>query len=196
MNKRIILIALIVLVAGIGIYIYFLNSQNEQLNQSYTPCIVGSKTEFVLCSYNSYLNQNQMRGVIYNTTLIGVSKYYLNAYEYVQYWLNLSSFTLPSSYHLCVNVTKLDNSTENGGDLDLSEYNPVANTHFSCVSKIYTDSNHTFSNSGILPCMANEFPLVELYVFPSNFTADSITDFENNINTSQKIFAAYGVTAC
>jgi len=179
------------------IYFYTKPSNNvNQLQLNYSECAFNPETKFNLCFHDSKSDKFFSYGEVSSLYSLKEISYSLKGNEDISYLLNLSSFTLPSSYRICVNGLMLTNSSENKGDADLYQYDPLTNTEFVCVSKLYTTSNHDVSNSGALPCMQGQFPIVEVYIFPASFNGTAITDFKNNINLAEKIFAAYGETTC
>jgi hypothetical protein len=179
------------------IYFYTKPSSNvNQLQLNYSECAFNPETKFDLCFYDAKTDKFLSYGEIQSSNSLRAISYSLNANTNIQYWLNLSTFSLPNSYRICANGIKLENNSTQIGDVDLYEYNSTTNTEFACVSKLFIGSKHAVSYSGALPCMQSEFPLLELYIFPSTFNGTTITDFKNNVNISEKVFSAYGVTAC
>jgi hypothetical protein len=191
------LLLIVILILGLSLaVIYFKFMPTIPQTENLPECFIDADTMFNVCYYDSKEDKTLSYGETPKLPQDVSISYSLKANTEFFHLLNISSFVLPSSYHICTNSIRLINSSEDRLDADLVAYDPSTNTEFACVSQLYNDSNHVAFDSGILPCMQDQFPIVEVYIFPASFVGKTITNFKNNINISERIFAAYGVTEC
>jgi len=198
-TKTISLIVIIILLVFGGLFIYFKNKPISQIQTNDINCFLAPATRFNLCYYDSQTGKilTLLPYSTANVTNTYYLLYQLQGNSNISYAANLSNFNLPDSYHICIRTINLASISNYKGDLNLEDYDSNSNTYFSCVSKLYTKAeNHFASDSGILPCMSDQFPVVEVYLYPANFTGTTINDFERNVNTSQMILGVYGETTC
>ena len=225
MNKKnvlpIVIIAVIAFIAALYVYLNYYGANLLNQIQSYTgntgnqspsngnlppgnvtykslpsDCILNPNTQFNFCFFDSYSKDIISNGPLTNLTTYTSITYTVDAGTFITFKLNLSSFHLSSSYKLCTNGLQLNETQAYTGDLNLYDYNADANTGFSCTGNVINFSNHAITGYGVVPCMQNQFPFLEVYIFPSNFTGTTVKDFENNISIAQRIFAVNGETRC
>lgn len=195
-------LVVVITIFAIGIiYLLFARQLPTYPSCAYTP-----DTGFTLCSYDK--SQNKMIPYVdvdltnfssgKGATLFDSSLWpSLKAGDYVEYFLNFSKIELPSSYYLCTHGILLEKLNRDADFLTLTDINPDTNNDFACNSQPLTSSsNKIIRASGFVPCMNDEVSLIELYVFPNNFTATNINQFEDSISGGNMIFGVYGEIKC
>ena len=189
LKKKLAIAAVIIVLAIVAFvaYSYF------QFVAKYPHCQINSNVNFDICTRSSRVNRLYSISKIknpyndYSTTINLVPK------QSIAYKLNFSAFILPDSYRACFRGISLSAKTNQTG---LYNYDPSTGIQIRCVAQVWTSSNHYVSDQLVFPCLNKQFPILEVYIFPSSFTGTTIYDFMNNLNVSEKIFSLQGDMKC
>jgi len=195
-KNTIVLLAVIVLIAVIAYSTYF-RASNIPLpsNVLFKNCVIDSSTGFDLCYHNDTLNDDISYGAL-PKLISGVTvNYRILSGVKTKYLLNLSSLGIQGEYELCTNSVSLSGKNNLLG-ADLVQYDPATKMVFSCVLVSNNSSGMIISDSGIMPCFSDLAPLIQIYVFPADFTGSVVDDFKNGISISRNVFNIYGETIC